>query len=131
MVDNFLLVITSPLALQDYKRTLTQPLPHHTRSKPPPFQSHPKNTTKLSLTACQFCSATEPLVHSLVPNDLATKISPVDAPLHPLQHIQKSLQEKSRCNQNLILHGCCPMSAHILCTRPGFKLYFFSILVSS
>jgi hypothetical protein len=57
--------------------------------------------------------------HSPALNDLTTEILPIFSsrcsPMPP-HHIQKSLQEESQCSQNVIHHGCYPVSIHIMCT---------------
>jgi hypothetical protein len=72
---SFILIHVLSLPPLVYKRRPGHPLPPHTISQAFFFSFPSPTVPRESLSsACQFHPATEPSVHSLISNDLATKI---------------------------------------------------------
>ena len=67
----------SPIPLLAYKRTPGDPLPRHTSSHASSLSLLFHRVQRSSIfSACQFCPATEALVHMPFPDDLAIKTLP-------------------------------------------------------
>jgi hypothetical protein len=85
----------------------------------PSFFSFHRVQKKLHPLCRQFCPTTEPksiASFTMIQLIKCFQCSPVNDPPCPPHHIWKSLQEESRCSQNVIHHDCCSVFVHILCT---------------
>jgi hypothetical protein len=74
----FLLIHVLSLPPLAYKRRPEHPIPPHTSSQAIFLSFSSPTVQRNSIhSACQFCPAATPPVHSLVPDDLATKMLPI------------------------------------------------------
>jgi hypothetical protein len=74
----FLLIHVLSLPPLAYKRRPGHPIPPHTSSQAIFLSFSSPTVQRISIhSTCQFCPAATPPVHSLVPDDLATKMLPI------------------------------------------------------
>jgi hypothetical protein len=123
-----------------YKRRPGHPLPHHTSSQA--FSSPTVQRNSIH-SACQFCPAAMPPVHSLVPDDLATKMLPIFSsrcshmsPTTYLKIAASGIETQPGSHSSWLLPHVCTHSVHmteilILFIRPHHSVFSDVLIISA
>ena len=116
----FLLIHAFSLPPLAYKRRPGHPIPPHTSSQAIFLSFSSPTVQRNSIhSACQFCPAATPPVHSLVPDDLATKMLPIFSSRcsHVPHNISKNRRKRNWDATRITLFMAAASCLHAFCAH--------------